>query len=86
VLAQGCFSVARRAQPWSVPTSAHPLPQVRAFSSWKFLRKGYMRPEGGTGEGRQQGAPCVRAGWADFCGDPLLLGRVCAAQRHCCDR
>ncbi|PRW20331.1 pumilio-like protein isoform A [Chlorella sorokiniana] len=75
-------------------------PWVRAFSSWKFLRQGYMLPPGGikmaaedaplaSGKdaahfGPEDQEPCAEAGWADFCGDPLMLGRLCLVQPHCC--
>ena len=26
----------------------------------------------------------AEAKWADYCGDPLMLGRMCLAQPHCC--
>ncbi|KAI7838203.1 hypothetical protein COHA_007997 [Chlorella ohadii] len=75
-------------------------PWVRAYSSWKFLRQGYMLPPGAVrlspgdaplASGKEavhfaadDQEPCAEAGWADFCGDPLMLGRLCLAQPHCC--
>jgi hypothetical protein len=60
-------------------------PWARAYSSWKFLRESFMLRPGSAGrKGGAVGPPCVRAAWPDFCGDPLLLGRVCLAQPHCC--
>ncbi|KAL4431370.1 hypothetical protein ABPG75_006626 [Micractinium tetrahymenae] len=58
-------------------------PWARAYSSWKFLREGYMLKPGQVGK-EPGAAPCVEAGWRDFCGDPLVLGRVCLAQPGCC--
>ncbi|EFN51025.1 hypothetical protein CHLNCDRAFT_141499 [Chlorella variabilis] len=59
-------------------------PWVRAYSSWKFLREGFMLRAGSTGRRGAAAAPCAAAAWRDFCGDPLLLGRLCLAQPHCC--
>ncbi|PSC74804.1 hypothetical protein C2E20_2398 [Micractinium conductrix] len=58
-------------------------PWARAYSSWKFLRDGYMLPAG-KGPKQGDGAPCAPGGWRDFCRDPLLLGRMCNTQPHCC--
>ncbi|KAL4422191.1 hypothetical protein ABPG77_006432 [Micractinium sp. CCAP 211/92] len=58
-------------------------PWARAYSSWKFLREGYMLRPGEVGK-EPGAAPCVEAGWRHFCGDPLVLGRVCLTQPGCC--
>lgn len=58
-------------------------PWARAYSSWKFLREGYMLAAGQPRD-KPSLTPCLPAGWADFCRDPLLLGRVCMALQHCC--
>ena len=42
------------------------------------------RISAGKGPKQGDGAPCAPGGWRDFCRDPLLLGRMCNTQPHCC--
>ena len=82
----------------ALPPHRPPPPQVRnpwtrAHSAWKFLRKAHILEPGTVispsgepkpGNGLLGEGGCAEGAWGDYCGDPLLLGRLCLVQPHCC--